>query len=206
MLLRINTENPEMRKIKQAVEVLDNGGIIIYPTDTVYGIGCDIYNQKAIQRVLQLKGIKPKKANLSFVCNDLSHISEYTRPFDNTTFRILKRALPGPYTFILNANNNVPKLFKSNKKTVGIRIPDNKIAQLLVKELGRPILSSSLKMDDEIETYPTDPDEIHDMYKKLVDLVIDGGFGNLTVSTVIDCTKGNMEVLRQGAGNMEDLM
>jgi tRNA threonylcarbamoyl adenosine modification protein (Sua5/YciO/YrdC/YwlC family) len=202
MLLRINPENPEMRKIKQAVKILENGGIIIYPTDTVYGLGCDIFNQKAIERILQLKGIKPKKANLSFICNDLSHISEYTRPFDNATFRILKKALPGPYTFILSANNNVPKLFKNTKKTVGIRVPDNQIAQLLVQELGRPILSTSLKVEDDIQEYPTDPELIHDDYKKLVDVVIDGGYGNLEVSTVVDVTGYEPEIIREGAGEV----
>lgn len=202
MLLRINPDNPEMRKIKQAVKVLENGGIIIYPTDTVYGLGCDIFNPKAITRILQLKGIKPKKANLSFICNDLSHISEFTRPFDNSTFRILKKALPGPYTFILSGNNNVPKLFKNNKKTVGIRVPDNQIAQLLVQELGRPILSSSLKVEDDIQEYPTDPELIHDDYKKLVDVVIDGGYGNLEVSTVVDLTGNAPEIIRAGAGEV----
>ncbi len=206
MLLDINAKNPELRKIRQAVEVLQNGGIIIYPTDTVYGLGCDIFNQKAVERILRIKEVKSKKVNLSFVCNDLSHIAEYTRPFDNATYRVLKKALPGPFTFILNANNNVPKLFKTNKRTVGIRVPDNNIARLLVEELGRPILSSSLKINEETQEYPIDPSLIYDDYKKLVEIVIDGGIGNTEVSTVVDFTGASPVVLRQGAGDIDALI
>lgn len=206
MLLEIHSKNPSLRKIQKAVKVLEKGGIIIYPTDTVYGLGCDIFNTKAIERICRIKGIKSKKANFSFICNDLSHISSYTTPFDNTTFRILKKALPGPFTFILKANSQVPKLFKNNKKTVGIRVPDNAIAQALVQELGRPILSTSLKIADDFMEYLTDPTEIHDEYEKLVDLVIDGGLGNLKASTVVDFTSGYPEILRQGAGDIEALL
>ncbi len=206
MLLEIHSENPSSRKIQQAVEVLRKGGIIIYPTDTVYGLGCDIYNAKAIEKICRIKGIKSKKANFSFICNDLSHISEFTIPFHNTTFRILKKALPGPFTFILKANNKVPKLFKNNKRTVGIRVPDNAIAQALVEELGRPILSTSLKIKDDFMEYLTDPSEIYDTYHKLVDLVIDGGLGSLHASTVVDFTRDEPEILRQGAGDIESLL
>lgn len=205
MLIRLHEQNPSERDIQKIVAVLKDGGVIIYPTDTVYGIGCDIFNTKAIERVCRIKGIKPEKASLSFVCNDLSHISEYTSPFDNSIFRMLKKALPGAFTFILKANNNVPKMFKNKKKTVGIRVPDNNIARTIVRELGRPILSSSLKLADENDfmEYPTDPVEIHEQYEKLVDLVIDGGFGGLQPSTVVDCTNNELVVLRQGAGDLE---
>ena len=188
MFLQINTENPSMRKIGKVIECLENGGVIVYPTDTVYGLGCDIHNQKAVERICRIKGIKPNKANLSFICNDLSHLSEYAAQLDNSTFKLLKRTLPGPFTFILKASNVVPKLFKNNKKTVGIRVPDNKIAQTLVQELGRPILSTSLKADDDFVEYLTDPFDIYEQYKKLVDIVIDGGIGRTVPSTVVDCT------------------
>ncbi len=202
MYLEINSENPSERKISQAVDVLRKGGVIIYPTDTVYGLGCDIYNTKAFEKICRLKGIKPKKANFSFICNDLSHLATFTRPIDNYTFRLLKKTLPGPFTFILKANHNVPKIFKVNKKTVGIRVPDNNIAQALISGLGNPIISTSLKIDDEDDfmEYLTDPSEIYEEYEKLVDLVIDGGYGSLKASTVVDLTKGEPEIIRQGAG------
>jgi tRNA threonylcarbamoyl adenosine modification protein (Sua5/YciO/YrdC/YwlC family) len=202
MYLEINSENPSERKISQAIDVLRKGGVIIYPTDTVYGLGCDIYNTKAFEKICRLKGIKPKKANFSFICNDLSHLSTFTKPIDNYTFRLLKKTLPGPFTFILKANNNVPKIFKVNKKTVGIRVPDNTISQALISGLGNPILSTSLKINDEDDfmEYLTDPSEIYDQYEKLVDLVIDGGYGSLKASTVVDLTKNEPEIIRQGAG------
>lgn len=206
MFLEIHPDNPSERKIQQAVEVLRSGGIIIYPTDTVYGLGCDIYNSKAIERICRLKGIKPQKANFSFICNDLSHLSTFTLPIDNYTFRLLKKTLPGPFTYILKANNNVPKMFKSNKKTVGIRVPENRIAQAIVKELGNPIISTSLKIDDELMEYPTDPYEMHEEFHKLVDLVIDGGMGSLRPSTVVDFTGREPAILRQGAGNFEQFL
>ncbi|PYF72677.1 L-threonylcarbamoyladenylate synthase [Pedobacter nutrimenti] len=205
MLIKIYPENPNPKAIEQVVEVLKKGGLIIYPTDTVYGLGCDITNQKAIEKICQIRGIKPDKANFSFVCSDLRHISDFIKPIDTTTFRVLKKALPGPYTFILNANNNVPKLLSSKKKTVGIRVPDNEIAQEIVRQLGNPIISASIKDDDELIEYSTDPELIHEKYEELVDLVIDGGYGDNEPSTVIDCTSGDFEVIRTGKGSLEDL-
>ncbi|WP_316837066.1 L-threonylcarbamoyladenylate synthase [Pedobacter nutrimenti] len=205
MLIKIYPENPNPKAIEQAVEILKKGGLIIYPTDTVYGLGCDITNQKAIERICHLRGIKPDKANFSFICSDLRHISDYIKPIDTTTFRVLKKALPGPYTFILNANNNVPKLLSSKKKTVGIRVPDNAIAQEIVRQLGNPIISASIKDDDELIEYSTDPELIHEKYEDTVDLVIDGGYGDNEPSTVIDCTSGDFEVIREGKGSLEDL-
>lgn len=206
MLIKIYPENPNEKAIAQVVEVLKKGGIIIYPTDTIYGLGCDITNPKAIERICRIRGIKPEKANFSFICHDLSHISDFIKPIDNTTFRVLKKALPGPFTFIFNASNNVPKLLSANKKTVGIRVPDNNIARCIVKELGNPILSTSIKDDDEVIEYSTDPELIHEKYENLVDLVIDGGFGDNEASTVVDCTEGEFEVIREGKGNIEDFL
>ncbi len=202
MLLNINSENPEGRKIATAVEKLKSGGVIIYPTDTIYGLGCDIFNKKAVEKICQLRKIKPEKANLSFICNDLSHLSEYAAQIDNSIFKLLKKTLPGPYTFILKSSNLVPKLFKNNKKTIGIRIPDNNIARALVEGLGRPILSISLKNDGQEDDYLVDPIDIYDSYKKLVDLVIDGGIGSYNPSTVVDCTSGEPDVIREGAGDI----
>jgi len=203
MLIKIYPENPNERAIDQVVEVLRKGGLIIYPTDTIYGLGCDITNPKAIEKICRIRGIKPEKANFSFICHDLSHISDFIKPIDNTTFRVLKKALPGPFTFIFNANNNVPKLLSSNKKTVGIRVPDNNIARCIVKELGNPILSTSIKDDDELVEYSTDPELIYEKYQDLVDLVIDGGYGDNEASTVIDCTNGEFEIIREGKGDIE---
>jgi tRNA threonylcarbamoyl adenosine modification protein (Sua5/YciO/YrdC/YwlC family) len=205
MLIKIYPENPNPKAIQQAVDVLKKGGLIIYPTDTVYGLGCDITNQRAIEKICMIKGIKPDKANFSFVCSDLSNISDYIKPIDTTTFRVLKKALPGPYTFILNANSHVPKLLSSKKKTVGIRVPDNSIAQEIVRQLGNPILSASIKDEDELLEYSTDPDLIHEKYEDRVDLIIDGGYGGNEASTVIDCTTGEFEVIREGKGSLEDL-
>jgi len=205
MLIKIYPENPNPKAIEQAVEVLKKGGLIIYPTDTVYGLGCDITNQKAIEKICQIRGVKSDKANFSFVCADLRNISDYIKPIDNITFRILKKALPGAYTFILNANNNVPKLLSSKKKTVGIRVPDNSIAQEIVRQLGHPILSASIKDEDELIEYSTDPELIHEKYEDRVDLVIDGGYGGNEPSTVIDCTSGEFEVIREGKGSLEGL-
>jgi tRNA threonylcarbamoyl adenosine modification protein (Sua5/YciO/YrdC/YwlC family) len=206
MLVKIYPENPNPKTIEQVVETLKKGGIIIYPTDTVYGLGCDITNQKAIERICRIRGIKPEKANFSFICCDLSHISDFIKPIDSTTFRLLKKALPGPFTFILNANNNVPKLLSSNKKTVGIRVPDNVIAREIVKLLGNPILSTSIHDDDEVIEYSTDPELIHEKYEERVDLVIDGGYGDNEPSTVVDCTSGDFEIIRQGKGILEDFI
>ncbi|MBK6339750.1 MAG: threonylcarbamoyl-AMP synthase [Bacteroidetes bacterium] len=200
MLIEIHPKNPDERKIKQVVDCLKNGGLIIYPTDTVYGLGCDIYNTKAIEKLARLKGIKPEKANFSFICNDLSHISEYTIGLETTVFKLMKRTLPGPFTYILKANNSIPKLFKNNKKTVGVRIPDNQIARTIVKELGNPIVSTSIHNGDAIIDYLNDPYEIHEQFEKLVDIVIDGGMGDIEPSTIVDCTGDEPIIIRQGKG------
>lgn len=206
MLVKIYNENPSEKAIKQVVDVLKKGGLIIYPTDTVYGLGCDITNQKAIERICQIRGIKPEKANFSFICYDLSHISEYVKPIDTSVFRLLKKALPGPFTFIFEATSKVPKLLSSNKKTVGIRVPDNNIARELVKELGNPIISTSIHDDDEIVEYSTDPELIYEKYKDKVDLVIDGGFGGNIASTVVDCSTGEFDIVRQGKGDLSEYL
>lgn len=203
MLLRIYESNPNEKAIDQVVAVLRRGGVIIYPTDTVYGLGCDITNHRAIERVCEIRGIKPEKANLSFICYDLTDISQYTRPLDNITFRLLKKTLPGPFTFLFNASQKVPKLLSSKKKTVGIRVPDNNIAREIVHQLGNPIVSTSIHDDDEIVEYSTDPELIHEKYGDQVDLVIDGGYGDNVASTVVDCTSGEFEVVRQGKGDLE---
>ncbi len=206
MLLRIHSQNPEKRKIDEVISCLKSGGIIVYPTDTIYGLGCDINNSKAIERICRIKQIKPEKANMSFICYDLSNISEYTANINTSTFKILKRALPGPFTFILKANSNVPKLLKNKKKTIGIRVPDNLIACTIVKELGNPILSTSLNHDDEILEYMTDPEEIYERYHKLVDIVIDGGYGDNQASTVISLENDIAEILREGKGDVNSIL
>ncbi len=206
MLLKIYENNPSEKAIRQVVDVLKKGGLIIYPTDTVYGLGCDITNQKAIERICQIRGIKPEKANFSFVCYDLSHISDYVKPIDTTVFRLLKKALPGPFTFIFEATNRVPKLLSSNKKTVGIRVPDNDIAREIVKQLGNPIVSTSIHDEDEIVEYSTDPELIHEKYKDMVDIVVDGGYGGNLASTVVDCTTGDFSIIRQGKGQLADFL
>jgi len=202
MFIKIYQQNPNQKDILKAVKVLENGGIIIYPTDTVYGIGCDIYNQKGIERIAKIKGEKPEKANFSFICYDISHVSEFTKPVDNDIFKMMKKDLPGPFTFILQANNKVPKFFKSKKNTVGIRIPDNDIIREIVKELGHPILTTSLKDDDEIIEYTTDPELINEKFKNTVDLIIDGGYGGNIASTVVDCTGSDIEIIREGKGEL----
>ena len=188
------------------VACLRNGGIIIYPTDTVYGLGCDIYQAKAIEKLCKIRNINPEKANLSFICADLSHLSDFVKPIDNAVFRVLKHALPGPFTFILNANNKVPKLMHSNKKTVGIRVPDNDIARSIVKLLGNPIVSTSIHDDDEVVEYSTDPELIYEKYKDQVDMVIDGGYGELQASTVVDYTSDEPVIVRQGKGDFESYL
>jgi len=202
MFIKIYEENPSPKIISQIVDILRKGGVIIYPTDTIYGIGCDITNPKAIERVCQIRGLKPEKANLSFICNDLTSISLYTKPLDNTTFRLLKKSLPGPFTFIFNASGQVPKLLSSKKKTVGIRVPDNNIAREIVRELGNPIVSASIHDDDELIEYSTDPELIYEKFGSVVDLVIDGGYGKNIPSTVVDCTTGEFEIIRQGEGDL----
>lgn len=206
MLLRTNPEIPDDITIRKAVEVLRSGGVIIYPTDTVYGIGCDITQPKALEKLCRIKGITLEKSNFSILCHDLSHLSDFTRPISNPVFRVLKKALPGPYTFILEANNNVPKIFTSKKKTVGIRVPKNPIVQAIVKMLGNPIVSSSVHdTDDELMDYFTDPEMIYEKFHDKVDAVVNGGFGNLQASTVIDVSKGEFEVVREGLGETADL-
>lgn len=206
MLVKIYEDNPNPKAIEQAVDILKKGGIIIYPTDTVYGIGCDITNQKAIERVCRIRGIKPEKSNLSFICHDLTDISTYTKPFDTPVFRVLKKALPGPFTFIFNASGQVPKLLSSKKKTVGIRVPDNNIIRSIVRELGNPIVTTSIHDEDEIIEYSTDPELIYEKYQELVDLVIDGGYGDNIASTVVDLTSGNFEIIREGKGQLEEYL
>ena len=202
MLLKVHPDNPAPRHINMVVDCLKSGGVIIYPTDTVYGFACDMKNIKAVERICQIKGIKPEKANLSFIFHDLSHLSDYTMQIDNNTFKLLKKSLPGPFTFILNANNKIPKLFKSKKKTIGIRIPDSNIAREIVKELDNPIVSTSVYDPDEIIEYTTDPELIYERYKKQVDMVIDGGFGHNVPSTIVDCTAAEPVVIRQGMGEL----
>ena len=206
MLLRIYDENPNPKAIQQVAETLKKGGLIIYPTDTVYGLGCDIRNHRAIERVCELRGIKPEKANLSFICYDLTDIAQYTKPFDTATFRVLKKALPGPFTFIFNASGQVPKLLSSKKKTVGIRVPDNNVAREIVHQLGNPIVSASIHDEDEIIEYSTDPELIHEKYGDLVDIVIDGGYGGNVPSTVVDLTSGGFETIRAGKGDLETFL
>ena len=182
-----------------------DGGIIIYPTDTIYGIGCDIFKPKAIERITEILGDKKKKSAMTFICHDLSHLSTFTKPISNNIFKVMKRTLPGPYTFILEANNDVPKLLQSNKTTVGIRVPDNSITREIVRVLGHPILSTSVKDDDEVIEYTTDPELIYERYGDMVDMVIDGGYGDNVPSTVVDCTSGDIEVVREGKGDIEML-
>ena len=198
MLIHIHPENPQPRQINIAVECLQRGGIIIYPTDTIYGLGCDILQQKAIERICRIKKIDPRKAQLSFICSDLSHLSDYAKQLSTATYRLLKEYLPGPYTFILPASKMVPKILQSKKDTIGLRIPDNKIALAIINELGRPILSASLP-GEIVEDY-TDPEIMHENFRNEVDIVIDGGIGGIEPSTIIDCTKEEYEIIRQGAG------
>lgn len=200
--IKLFEENPDPRKIQQIVDLLKDGAVIIYPTDTIYGLGCDLTNRKAIDKLCWVKGIKPGKINLSFICEDMSHISDYVKNLSTPTFKLMKKNLPGPFTFILPANSNVPKIVNANKKTVGIRIPNNNIPIALVKALGNPLITTSIKDNDDIVEYPTDPEEIYESFKNLVDVVIDGGYGNNNPSTVIDCTKEPAEIVREGLGEI----
>jgi len=203
MLIRIYNDNPNHKHIRQIVDLLDNGAIIIYPTDTVYAMGCDIKASKSIEKIARFKGLNPKNPDLSLIFHDMSQLSEYTIIRDNNIFKLLKRNLPGPFTFIVRANSQIPKMFKNKKKTVGIRIPENNIVLELVKELGRPIITTSIHDPDEIIEYTTDPELIHEKYNDFVDAVIDGGFGNNEASTIVDCTGDEIEILRQGPGILE---
>ncbi len=205
MLLEIHPDDPQARLIKTVADCLRGGGVIIYPTDTIYGIGCDIYNADAIMRIARIKNIDVKKAQFSFICADLSHLSDYAKSVPTPIFRLLKSALPGPYTFILQASKQVPKQLKTKKDTVGIRIPDNRICMEIVRELGHPLMSASLPMDVDVE-YFTDPEIMYEEFGKVVDIVINGGPGKILSSTVIDCTDGAPVLVREGAGEWEHLL
>lgn len=200
--IKLYPDNPDRNKIEQIVRILRNGGVIIYPTDTVYGMGCDIFNQKAIERIKRIKQLKGKKVDMSFICYDLSNISEYTKSLPTPVFKLMKKTLPGPFTFILNSSNKVPKILNTSKKTVGIRVPDNNIPREIVNELGSPIITTSIKDDDEVIEYSTDPELILEKFDGQVDVVIDGGYGNITPSTVIDFTGAEPEIVREGLGDL----
>lgn len=201
MLIKIYPENPNLREIDKVVDLLRDGGLVIYPTDTVYAIGCDALNVRAVEKICRLKGINPQKSDLSIICYDLSNLSEYAK-VSNTTFKLMKKNLPGPFTFILPTSNQLPKIYK-NRKEVGIRVPDNNIIRTLVKELGNPILTMSVHdEEDDILEYTTDPELIEEKYSNQVDIVIDGGYGGIEPSTVVDCTTDDFEVIRQGKGEL----
>lgn len=200
MLIKIYEENPNQREIDKVVDALRDGGLVIYPTDTVYAMGCDALNVRAVEKICRIKGINPQKSNLSIICCDLSNISEYAK-VSNTVFKMMRKNLPGPFTFILPTSSELPKIYK-NRKEVGIRIPDNPIVRLLAKELGNPILTTSVHDDDEVIEYTTDPELIHEKYGSQVDLVIDGGFGGVEPSTVVDCTSDDFTIIRLGKGQL----
>ncbi|MFT3846360.1 MAG: L-threonylcarbamoyladenylate synthase [Lacibacter sp.] len=202
MLLHVHPVNPQPRQIKTIIDCLQNGGVIIYPTDTIYGLGCDIFQHKAIERICRIKNIDPQKAQLSFICHDLSDLSSYTKSISTPRYRMLKQHLPGPFTFILPASKEVPKILKSKKDTIGLRVPDNVIARTIIQELGHPILSASLP-GEMVEEY-TDPELMHDNFKKLVDIVVDGGVGGMIPSTIVDCTNEEPVITREGLGKWEE--
>ena len=199
--IRIYPENPDERRIRQVVNCLRDGGLVIYPTDTVYGLGCDIYNSRSVEKIARIKGIKPQKNDFSFICYDLSHIADFAR-VGNSAFKLMKKVLPGPYTFILDATGNVPKLLNTNKKTVGIRVPDNLIPRLIVKELGNPIVTTSIKDDDEIIEYSTDPELIFEKFQHQVDMIVDGGYGGNMGSTIVRAIGEEFEIIREGLGDV----
>ena len=203
MLIRIYPENPNTKHIRQIVDLLEVGGIIIYPTDTVYALGCDIKSNKAIEKIARFKGLNPENPDLSLIFHDMSQLSDYTIIRDNSTFKLLKHNLPGPFTFIVRANNQIPKLFKNKKKTVGIRIPDNSIIREIVRELARPVITTSIHDPDEIIEYTTDPELIHEKFRDFADIVIDGGYGKNEASTIVDCTNIEPVIVRQGLGILE---
>ena len=204
--IRLYEENPDPRKITQIVNVLRGGGLIIYPSDTIYGLGCDIFNQKAVDKVRRIKNVNDKKMDLAFVCYDLSHLSVYAKNVSTPVFKLMKKTLPGPYTFILNASSKVPKILKVKKKKVGIRIPNNRIPREIVKELGNPIVTTSLHDDDQILEYATDPELIYEQYKNQVDLIIDGGYGDNQASTIIDYSGEELEIIREGKGEINKFL
>ena len=202
MFLKVYTDNPSPKHLKIILEALKDGQLIIYPTDTVYGIGCDMNNSKAVERLCKVIGKKPDKANLSLICSNLSHISDYTLPFETRIYKLMKRSLPGPYTFILNASNKVPKTFKNNRKTIGIRVPDSVLVREIVEEFGNPIVTASIKDHDDILEYPTNPQQIYDLFKDQVDIVINGGNGGNIPSTIFDCTGKEIILVREGKGDI----
>lgn len=203
MLLQIHPKNPNPRHIKMILECLNDDGVIIFPTDTIYGIGCSINSSKAFERIAQIKGVRKEKAHFSFIFHDLSMLSQFTKPISNDLYKLMKRNLPGPFTFIVEANNNIPKLFQSKKKTIGIRIPEQPIITNIVRELGSPIMTTSILDEDKISGFLTDPEEIYDRYKDRVDLILDGGYGDNQESTIVDCTDNDIVVLRQGKGVLD---
>ncbi len=202
MLIKIHPKNPDTRKIKKVAEMLKNGSVIIYPTDTVYAFGCDVKNKKAMEKLCKIKGIDIKRHNLAFICYDLSHISDYTKHLSRSTYKLMKKTLPGPYTFILNANNSIPKLFKNKKKEIGIRIPNNNIPREIVKELGNPIVTTSVKKENITQEYSTDPELIYEYFGNKVDLVVTGDYGGITPSTIINCTTDKAKIVRIGKGKI----
>lgn len=203
MIIKIYPKNPSQKHLREVVGTLASDGVVVFPTDTIYAIGCSIYSNSAIERIARIKGLNPKKANFSFLCSNLSQISEFTRPISNDVFKLMRRTLPGPYTFILNANSKVPKMFENKKKTVGVRIPDNPILLELINELGHPIMSTSIHDDDSVLEYSTDPELIHEKYKGVVDMVVDGGLGDHHPSTIIDCTGEEILMIREGKGEID---
>ena len=203
LFLEIHPDNPQEKYLKTIVECLKDGGVIIYPTDTVYGIGCDIYKTRAVERVCKIKGIKPEKSNFSLICYDLSHISDFTKHVSTPIYKVMRKALPGPFTFILEANSSVPKLFKHKKNTVGIRIPNNNIIREIVRLLENPILSSSVKDEDELVEYTTDPELIYEKFQDNVDIIVNGGFGHNEASTIVDCSDDEFSIIRQGLGDLD---
>jgi len=205
-LIRIHPDNPDIRKIAEVVHALRKGALVIYPTDTVYGLGCDIMQGKSIERIARIKGIKPEKNNFSFICSDLSNLADYSKPLSQPVFKLMKKALPGPFTFILESSNKVPKLLNANKNQVGIRVPNHNIPRDLVRELGNPIVSTSIYDLDEVLEYTTDPELIFERFRNVVDIVIDGGYGNNSPSTIVDCTGDEIVVIRQGLGDIEQYM
>lgn len=202
VVVELLPENPDSRKVSQIVDILNKGGVIIYPTDTVYSFGCSLLHKRAIERLAKLKGLKLNKANFSLICFDLSTLSEHTKFIDRPTYKLLNKNLPGPFTFILPASNKIPKLFDSKKKTVGIRIPDSQITAAIVEELGHPLVTTSLHDDDDILEYSTDPYLIQERWENEVDIIVDGGYGKNEPSTVVDCSEGEFEIIRQGIGEL----
>jgi tRNA threonylcarbamoyl adenosine modification protein (Sua5/YciO/YrdC/YwlC family) len=200
MYIRLYNENTNPKQVREVCDILSDGGVIIYPTDTVYGIGCDIFKPKAVERIARLKGLKPEKANFSIIVPDFRNLSDYTRPFDNRIFKLMKSHLPGPFTFILPANNRLPKIMENRKKTVGIRIPDNNIILEIARELGHPILTTSIHDSDHIVEYTTDPEIIYENFKDQIDLLVDGGYGGNVPSTIVDCTGDEPRIVREGLG------